>query len=119
MKKIFLCIAALLPLMAMAQQPEPFEIKSTVGHLTTPARAYLIYQLGANRVIDSAEITAGSFDFKGNILNTTAALIVIDPFGKGLDKLDTSADNLNFYIDKGQFSINGKDSISKAQVTGS
>jgi len=119
MKKIFLCIAALLPLMAMAQQPEPFEIKSTVGHLTTPAKAYLIYQLGANRVIDSAEITAGSFDFKGNILNPTPALIVIDPFGKGLDKLDTSADNLNFYIDKGQFAINGKDSIAKALVTGS
>ncbi len=119
MKKIFLCIAALLPLMAMAQQPEPFEIKSTVGHLTTPARAYLIYQLGANRVIDSAEITAGSFDFKGSILNPTPALIVIDPFGKGLDKLDTSADNLNFYIDKGQFAINGKDSIARAQVTGS
>jgi peroxiredoxin len=120
MKKIFLCIAALLPLMAMAQQqPEPFEIKSTVGHLTNPARAYLIYQLGANRVIDSAEITAGSFDFKGNILNPTPAIIVIDPFGKGLDKLDTSADNLNFYIDKGEIAITGKDSIARAQVTGS
>jgi peroxiredoxin len=120
MKKIFLCVVALLPLMAMAQQqPEPFEIKSTVGHLNNPARAYLIYQLGANRVVDSAEITAGNFDFKGNILNPTPAIIVIDPFGKGLDKLDTSADNLNFYIDKGVFAINGKDSIAKAQVTGS
>jgi peroxiredoxin len=120
MKKIFLCIAALLPLMATAQQqPEPFEIKSTVGHLSNPARAYLIYQLGANRVIDSAEITAGSFDFKGNILNPTPAIIVIDPFGKGLDKLDTSADNLNFYIDKGDVVITGKDSIARAQVTGS
>lgn len=119
LKKVFLCIAALLPFMAMAQQPEPFEIKSTVGHLTTPARAYLIYQLGANRVIDSAEITAGSFDFKGNILNPSQALIVIDPFGKGLDKLDTSADNLNFYIDKGEIAINGKDSIARAQITGS
>jgi peroxiredoxin len=120
MKKIFLCIVALLPLMAMAQQePEPFEIKSTVGHLNNPARAYLIYQLGANRVIDSAQITAGSFDFKGNILNPTPAIIVIDPFGKGLDKLDTSADNLNFYIDKGEFTITGKDSIARAQVTGS
>jgi len=120
MKKIFLCIAALLPLMAMAQQqPEPFEIKSTVGHLNSPARAYLIYQLGANRVIDSAQITAGSFDFKGSILNPTPAIIVIDPFGKGLDKLDTSADNLNFYIDKGDIAITGKDSIARAQVTGS
>jgi peroxiredoxin len=120
MKKIFLCVIALLPLMAMAQQqPEPFEIKSTVGHLNNPARAYLIYQLGANRVVDSAEITAGNFDFKGNILNPTPAIIVIDPFGKGLDKLDTSADNLNFYIDKGVFAINGKDSIARAQITGS
>ena len=119
MKRIFLLIIALLPLMAFAQELQSFEIKSKVGNLTTPSRAYLIYQLGANRVIDSTFIVNGSFDFKGKILNPTAAVLVIDKFGFGLNTLDTTSDNLTFYIDKGVFEINSKDSLSKAKITGS
>ncbi len=119
MKRIFLLIIALLPLMAFAQEPQSFEIKSKVGNLTTPSRAYLIYQLGANRVIDSTFIVNGSFNFKGKILNPTAAVLVIDKFGFGLNTLDSASDNLTFYIDKGTFEINSKDSLSKAQITGS
>jgi peroxiredoxin len=119
MKKTLLYIIALLPLMAFAQQPQPFSIKSKVGNLNAPARAYLIYQLGANRVIDSALITNGSFTFNGQIINPSAAVIVIDRNGVGLNSLDTSADNLNLYVDKGEFEINSKDSIAKAVITGS
>jgi len=119
MKKILLYIIALLPLMAFAQEPQPFLIKSKVGNLNAPARAYLIYQLGANRVIDSALITNGSFSFKGQIINPSAAVLVIDRNGVGLNSLDTTADNLNFYVDKGEFEINGKDSVAKAVIKGS
>jgi hypothetical protein len=93
MKKTLLYIIALLPLIAFAQEPQPFLIKSKVGNLNAPARAYLIYQLGANRVIDSALITNGSFTFKGQIINPSAAVVVIDRNGVGLNSLDTSADN--------------------------
>ncbi len=119
MKKLFLYIIALLPLTALAQQPLPFEIKSKVGHLNAPARAYLVYQVGSNRVIDSAQITDGSFDFKGSIIYPSAALMVIDPHGDGLDRLDSATDNLTFYIDQGTFSINGADSLKTAKITGS
>src|ERR1035438_2648180 len=119
MKKILLYIIALLPLMAFAQEPQQFLIKAKVGNLNAPARAYLIYQLGANRVIDSALITNGSFIFKGQIINPSAAVLVIDRNGAGLNSLDTSADNLNFYVDKGEFEINSKDSIAKAVIKGS
>jgi len=119
MKRIFLFIIALLPLTALSQEPQSFEIKSKVGNLTTPSRAYLIYQLGANRVIDSTFIINGSFNFKGKILNPTAAVLVIDKFGFGLNTLDSASDNLTFYIDKGTIEINSKDSLSKAQITGS
>ncbi len=108
-----------MPLTALAQEPQSFEIKSKVGNLTTPSRAYLIYQLGANRVIDSTFIVNGSFNFKGKILNPTAAVLVIDKFGFGLNTLDSASDNLTFYIDKGTFEINSKDSLFKAQITGS
>jgi peroxiredoxin len=120
MKKIFLFIIALLPLMVFAQSEEiPFSIKSKVGNFNYPARAYLLYQVGANRMVDSAEITNGSFNFKGTIINPTGALMVIDAKGAGIARLDSSADNLSFYIDKGDFSITSPDSLSQAQITGS
>jgi len=119
MKRIFLYIIALLPVMAFAQAPQTFAIKAKVGNLNTPSRAYLIYQLGANRVIDSALITNGSFEFKGQIMTPSSAMMVIDKYGFGLNTLDTTADNISFYIDKGEFAINSKDSLSKAQITGS
>jgi len=119
MKKIFLYIIALLPLTALAQAPAPFEINCKVGNLNAPARAYLIYQVGANRVIDSALITNGNFNFKGEIINPSAAFLVMDRNGIGLNSLDTSADNLSFYVDQGKFAINSPDSAAKAQITGS
>jgi len=108
-----------LPLLAFAQEPQSFAIKVKVGNLNANSRAYLIYQLGANRVIDSALITNGSFSFKGQILTPSSALMVIDKYGFGLNTLDTTADNISFYIDKGEFAINSKDSLSKARITGS
>ena len=120
MKKILLYIIALMPLALLAQDPQTFEIKSKVGNLNAPARAYLIYQPGANRVIDSAVITNGAFTFKGNIINPVNAFIVIDHKGVGFTRLsDSTADVLNLYLEKGSFSVNSPDSASKARITGS
>jgi peroxiredoxin len=119
MKKILFYMLALAPIMAFAQEPQSFEIKTKVGNLNAPARAYLLYQVGANRVVDSAIITDGNFDFKGQIINPSAALLLIDRKGVGLNALDSATDLLNFYVDQGTFSISSTDSISKAQITGS
>jgi len=120
MKKILIYIIALLPLLAFGQDAEQaFTIKSKIGNLNYPARAYLLYQVGANRIVDSAEITNGSFDFKGSILSPTGALMVIDTKGVGIARLDSTADNLSFFIDKGDFAINSPDSLLHAEITGS
>src|SRR5260370_15220143 len=119
MKRIFLYIIALLTFTAIAQTPQSFVINSKMTALNSPSRAYLIYQLGANRQIDSAEINNGSFVFKGNIIYQVSAFLVIDHKGIGLTHLDSTADALNFFIDKGEITINGKDSISKAKIIGS
>jgi thiol-disulfide isomerase/thioredoxin len=119
MKKIFIYIMALLPFTVVAQSPQPFVINSKVGTLNAPARAYLIYQLGANRQIDSAEITNGKFVFKGDIIYPTNAFLVIDHSGVGFANLNNTADVLSFYIDKGEVAINGTDSVSTAKITGS
>ena len=110
---------AFLPLATLAQDAAPFTIKGKVGNLNFPSRAYLLYQVGANRVIDSAQITNGSFDFQGNIINPTNAFLVMDRNGVGFSRLDSTADLLNFYIDKGEIDVNSPDSVSKAKITGS
>lgn len=109
----------MLPFIASAQAPQTFALKGKVGTLNAPAKAYLIYQLGANRVIDSTEIVNGSFELSGNLLNPTNAFLVVDHKGVGFEKLNETADVLTFFIDKGEMSVNSADSVSKAQITGS
>jgi peroxiredoxin/ribosomal protein S15P/S13E len=119
MKKILFYIIAFLPVMAFSQTEGPFNIKGKVGNLSAPARVYLIYQVGANQVIDSAIITNGVFNLSGKILNPSAAIMVVDRNGIGLAKLDTSADNVNLYVDKGEITIISSTLLSKAKISGS
>ncbi len=119
MKKIFIAMLALLPVAALAQDMKTFLINSKVGNLNMPARAYLMYRLGANTVTDSAQITNGNFVLQGHIINPTQAIMVIDRQGVGIANLDTTADNLSFYLDKGTMQINSADSVAKAKITGS
>lgn len=129
MKKILLFIAAILPAMAFAQTGDIFIINGKLGTTTAPAKVYLIYQLGANNVVDSANVAAGNFSFKGTILNPVNATLAVDYKGIGLNKYiqlnysdgaqSKTADDLNLFLEKGTITINSKDSISKAQITGS
>jgi len=118
MKKLLYAIL-FFPSLAFAQEPQGFELKGKIGILNPPAKAYLAYQAGANQLVDSAVISNGSFTFKGNILNPTKAALLIDHNGLGLTKVDSTADVLNFYIEKGEITVTGPDSARKAQVTGS
>lgn len=119
MRKILFFFITLLPVMAMAQTEQAFIINGKIGELSTPAKAYLIYKLGANQVIDSAGMIGGKFNLGGKILNPTNAILVVDHKGIGFEKLDSTADILNFYLEKGELGIIAADSVSKAKITGS
>ncbi|WP_179414399.1 redoxin domain-containing protein [Mucilaginibacter sp. E4BP6] len=133
MKKIFFSILALLPVFAFSQTPaansvatpttevpQSFLLQTKVGDLNAPAKAFLIYRLGANNIIDSTAIVNGNFDFTGSVINPTNAILLIDHKGVGFSNLDKSTDALSFYIEKGNISIaTSTDSISKAVITGS
>jgi peroxiredoxin len=129
MKKIFLCIIALLPALAFAQNAQPFTIKSKIGTLNAPAKAFLVYRLGANDVTDSASISNGAFTFTGVVMTPVNASLFIDYKGIGFAKYiaqnfpdggpSKTADLLNFYIEKGTINITSADSAVKAEVTGS
>ncbi|MFA6085125.1 redoxin domain-containing protein [Mucilaginibacter sp.] len=129
MKKIFFCIVALLPALAFGQAAQPFTVKSKIGKLNAPAKAYLVYRLGANNVTDSAAIVNGEFTFTGVAMNPVNASMFIDYKGIGFAKYiaqnfpdggpSKSADMLNFYIEKGTINITSPDSAAKADVSGS
>jgi peroxiredoxin len=127
MKKLFIYIITFLPIAAFAQQLppvtftalQPFALKGKVGNLNAPAKAYLAYQVGANKYVDSAAIINGSFAFNGKVLNPTNASLLLDHTGAGLARVDSTADVLNFYLEKGDISLSSPDSVSKAVITGS
>jgi peroxiredoxin len=120
MKKLLFFIAA-LPVWALAQQaPTTFTVNGKVGKIGSPARAYLFYQAGANRVVDSAMIVSGSFIITSSVPAPTFATLVIDHTGIGYTKLDQKADILNLLVDQGTINITtDKDSLKYADITGS
>src|SRR5476651_36323 len=101
MKKLLFCLLLSLPVMAFAQVPQPFNVVGKFGTLN--AKVYLGYQLGSNKILDSAQSVNGSFEFKGDLIYPSLAILIIDYKGVGSDKLDVGAnsDKLIFYLDKG------------------
>ncbi|MDN3550146.1 TlpA disulfide reductase family protein [Mucilaginibacter aquaedulcis] len=130
MKKLFFYIVAMMPVMAFAQTAtDTFTINGKVGNVGAPAKVYLIYQLGANNVIDSANVANGTFTLTGTLLNPVNATLALDYKGVGLEKYvqinypdggpSKTADDLNLFLEKGTITITSKDSVSKAVITGS
>ena len=105
MKNSFLFAILLLPCMLFGQTAVKFNINGNVGKLTSVSKAYLVYQPGANRMLDSADITDGKFKFTGEIIYPVGAFLIIDHLGVGFGHLDNSADVLNFYLEKGDITV--------------
>lgn len=119
MKKLFFCLLLAMPLLALAQIPQPFNVVGKFGNLN--AKIYLGYQLGSNKVLDSAMAVNGNFEFKGNLIYPSLAILVIDFKGVGVNKLDVGAnsDKLAFYLDKGTITLQSPDSAYKTRIIGS
>lgn len=136
MKKIFLLITLMFPLLLLAQvvpspviTSDPFTVSGRIKNVDTPARAYLLYQSGANKIIDSTEIISGEFSFTGRLVYPENAYLLIDHKGVGIAKLThpgnnvnvpfTSLDVLNFFLDKGILFVDGKDSVATGKISAS
>jgi peroxiredoxin len=119
MKKLFFCLLLSLPVLAYAQVPQPFDLVGKFGNLN--AKIYLGYQLGSNKVLDSAQAVNGNFEFKGDLIYPSLAVLIIDYKGVGVSKLDVgqNADQLAFYLDKGKLTMQSPDSAYKAKIIGS
>jgi peroxiredoxin len=129
MKKIFFYLLAFLPSLALAQTsasipidtPGTFTLQCKIGNLNAPARAFLFYQLGANKVVDSTLVIGGNFAFKGSVMEPSEAYLIIDHKGLGSANLTPeTADLLKLYIEKGIITISSNtDSVMHAEIGGS
>jgi peroxiredoxin len=119
MKKLLFYLLLSLPVMAFAQVPQPFDVVGKFGSLN--AKVYIGYQLGSNKVLDSAQAVNGAFEFKGDLIYPSLAILIIDYKGVGSAKTDVGAntDKLVFYLDKGKTDIQSPDSAYKAKILGS
>jgi len=116
--KTFTTALILLPVVSFAQ--EGYKIKCTLGNLNPPAKAYLVYQIGDNKYVDSTTINNGQFVFEGEVSSPRDANIFV--------KHDDVPDNpimkpvqdfIAFYIENKEISITAKDSIKNGILTGS
>jgi peroxiredoxin len=119
MKKLIFCLALILPVLAYAQIPQPFDVVGKFGNMN--AEIYLGYQLGSNKILDSAKVVNGNFELKGDLIYPSLAILIVDYKGLGSNKLDVTAtsDKVVFYLDKGKMDIQSPDSAHKAKITGS
>ncbi|KQB99499.1 TlpA disulfide reductase family protein [Pedobacter sp. Hv1] len=120
MKKLLLSAICLLPIGLMAQ--EAFTIKGKVGNLNAPAKAYLTYSVGKTKVSDSATVTKGAFEFKGNIESPTMASIRIKHDASPVNpdpKKRVPLDVVQLYLEKATINVTAKDSVKNAKITGS
>lgn len=120
MKK-WLFVVAVLPLFAAAQTSAPqFTVNGKVGNLNAPAKAYLVYKVGANQAVDSAEIVNGSFTIKGSVPEPNMAQLAIDHKGVGIQKLGETknVDVLAFFLYNDEITVTAnKDSVTNASLS--
>ncbi|BAV04695.1 Peroxiredoxin [Filimonas lacunae] len=118
MKKLLYTAAFCMPLAVMAQ--DGYVIKGTVGKLGAPAVAYLYYKVDGKTVIDSTNLRAGKFEFKGKVNGIKEANIrlihepmVADP------AMRPREDVFAFLIENKTLTITAKDSVKNAVIKGS
>lgn len=116
MKKILLSAICLLPLSLMAQKP--FSVKGDIKNLKTGDKLYLAYTSNGTRVIDSVVANNGSFEFKGEVNDPSAANIFknVNPYKKGANT--KFMDYASFYVEPGNIVISSVDSVKSSKVSG-
>lgn len=116
MKKSIFLSAFLLPLGVFAQG-NAYKISGKIGGFNAPAKVYLL--IGRNQT-DSATLKNGVFEFKGTVTAPKKVNLLLDGKGVGMVALRTSqkVDITDLYLEKGNISIVGKDSVSTAEIKG-
>lgn len=115
MKKLVLMAITALPAVGLAQ--DDFTITAKVGSLNAPAKAYLSYRTGNGSVLDSADISDGTFKFHGSVDEPSRALVLLAHDGGNIREME-DPDRVELYLEKGAISITAADSLRNASIKG-
>jgi hypothetical protein len=116
MKNLLLAALGALPLIGQAQAPAgKFVLQGKVASPTV-TKAYLRYALDERRVVDSAVVKRGAFQFQGALTAPVAAYLTLSHGGTSLMK---SRDAAPLYLEPGTLKLTTPDSASKVIIKGS
>ncbi|MES2828766.1 MAG: TlpA disulfide reductase family protein [Bacteroidota bacterium] len=119
MRKLFITIVLLMPMIAFGQTVD-YRLTATFSKLSKTAKAYLISNYGWTnyKVIDSAVLINGMFNFRNRIAEPTKIGLLIQHDGASYKGWKKDDDVLAFYLEKGKISVNGNDSAKTATIKG-
>jgi peroxiredoxin len=117
--KFLITLLLFIPSVLLGQTGD-YTIEGNIAGSGLPVKAYLIFNTGAITTIDSTVLINKKFLFKGKVAEPVHANLVLDHKGLGLNSINpAAADIIEFYLEKGNLKFTTKDSISKAQLSGS
>ena len=120
MKRKMMGAAILLaPLALAAQHPKGFSINGTIGNLNAPAKVYFDYMSNGKSASDSAILVNGRFTFTGQSSPYSYVRMGLSHDGTGKDRAVYGGDVIYFYMGNEKITIQSKDSLSNAGISGS
>ena len=116
MKKISFFL--LIPVIAAFVNEKAATIKGTITTPDPVKMIYLSYRNGDNSVNDSTILTNGQFSFKAKVEEPTAAVLSVR-FEKADGQTNTRYERKTIFLQPGTITINIKDSLKFATISGS
>ncbi len=113
MRKLVLMSLGLAPALLFAQQD--FTVNGKIGQTKPGAKVFIQYRADGQGVIDSAEITNGTFKYQGSVAEPTQAGLFLSADGKTMAELRASGERppMNaIYLAKGIINFEGADFAS-------
>lgn len=112
------CVICLTPLLAQGQSTR-YTIDGQVGSLKDGDKLYLIYQLDAKQITDSALVEKGNFHFSGPLDNPVYAAIYLNQNPYVAKVPNEKLDYMRLCIEPSAIKIKDNDSLKHAVVSGS
>jgi len=108
-------LVSMMPIWAFAQHE--FKIKGKIGEIGSPAKMYLVFNKGNERIIDSAIMVKGTFEIAGTIEEPAQGILILDNEGVGIQQL-SAPDMISLFVEKGNIHVDSKDSLGNAVLGG-